>query len=144
MLVNPLQRIRGLLQAERALAVLLPEAERVAVLNRRLAAALPTRIAARCRVMALEGETLLVHCDNGAAAARVRSQAKSLVAAMSTPRAPIGALKIKVRADWQTVEKPEKPGLGAGALGALESLAGTLPEGGLKVAVKRMAEHQRR
>jgi hypothetical protein len=143
MLVTTLQRIRGLIQAERALAVLLPEAERMAALNRRMATVLPARVAARCRAMALEGETLLLHCDNSAAASRVRSQAKSLAEALSTPRAPITALKVKVRADWAQAEKAEKAGLGRSALGALDQLAGDLPEGGLKEAVSRMLEHQR-
>jgi hypothetical protein len=144
MAVKTLQRLRGLIQAERALAVLLPEAERLAVLGGRLASGLPKAVAARCRVMALDGETLVVHCDNGAAASRVRSQAASLAKSLSTPAHPVGALKVKVRADWTVAERPEKPGLGTQALGALDEFAGTLPDGGLKDAVARMLEHQRR
>lgn len=144
MAINTLQRIRGLIESERALAVLLPEAERMAILDRRLRALLPPRIGPRCRVMTLEAGSLVVHCDNAAAASRLRSQAKSLAGALSTPRQPVTGLTVKVRADWSRAEKPEKPGLGRDALGALDALAGQLPDGALRAALTRMLDHQRR
>jgi hypothetical protein len=144
MAASSLRRLRGLIQDERALAVLMPEAERLARLDRRLAAQLPAALARRCRAMALDGEILLVHCDNGAAAARLRSQATRLAAALSGPNQSIAGLKVKVRADWSVAEKPEKPGLGADALAALDAFESSLPEGGLKRALARMLEHQRR
>lgn len=139
-----LQRLRGLIRSERALAVLIPEAERLARLDRLMASALPTAIARRSRVMALDGDTLLVHCDNGAVASRVRSQAASLARMLSTETHPVGHLKVKVRADWSVAEKPEKARLGASALSALDTLEDALPEGGLKAALARMIERQRR
>jgi len=71
----PLVRLRGLLQADRSLAVALPEAERLAVLNRRFAGVVPKAVARACRVAAIQGDTALVFCANGAAASRVRAQA---------------------------------------------------------------------
>jgi len=144
MAINTLQRIRGLIESERALAVLLPEAERLAAIDRRLRAMLPPRIGPRCRAMSLEAGTLVVHCDNAAAASRLRSQAKSLAGALSTPRLPVTGLTVKVRADWGRAEKPEKTGLGREALTALDEFAGQLPDGALRAALARMLEHQRR
>ncbi len=143
MAASTLQRLRGLIRAERTLAVLLPEAERLALLNRRLGAALPPAIARRSRVMALDGETLVVHCDNGAAASRLRSQAASLAKMLTSESQPVLAVKVKVRADWSQADKPEKPGLGKAALSALDALEETLPDGNLKAALARMIEHQR-
>lgn len=144
MAASSLRRLRGLIQDDRTLAVLIPEAERLARLDRHLATMLPTALARRCRAMALDGETLVVHCDNGAAAARLRSQATGLAKALATPKQPIAGLKVKVRADWNVAEKPEKPGLGANALAALGAFEASLPEGGLRGALRRMLEHQRR
>lgn len=144
MAASSLQRLRGLIRAERTLAVLLPEAERLALLNSRLAAALPPAIARRSRVMALEDANLLVHCDNGAAASRLRSQSASLAKLLSSPSQPVLALKIKVRADWSRADKADKPGLGTTALSALDALEVALPDGQLKTALARMIEHQRR
>lgn len=143
MAASSLQRLRGLIRAERALAVLLPEAERLALLNRRLGEALPPAIAKRSRVMALDGDSLIVHCDNGAAASRLRSQAASLAKLLSSEAQPVTTLKVKVRADWSRADKPEKPGLGKDALSALDALEETLPDGNLKTALARMIQHQR-
>ena len=144
MKAHSLQRLRGLLQADRTLAVLLPEAERMAGIDRRLRALLPVRMATRCRALALTEGTLVVHCDNGAAASRLRSQAKSLAERLSTTAWPVTAIKVRVRADWGRADRPEKPGLGGQALDALDRFAESLPDGGLKDAVARMAGHQRR
>lgn len=144
MAINTLQRIRGLIESERTLAVLLPEAERMAAIDRRLRALLPPRIGPRCRAMSVESGTLVVHCDNAAAASRLRSQAKSLAGALSTPKQPISDLRVRVRADWNRAEKPEKSGLGPEALEALDVFAGQLPDGALRTALTRMLDHQRR
>ena len=143
MAVSSLVRLRGLIRSERTLAVLLPEAERLTALNARLAERLPPAVARRCRAMALDGDALIIHCDNGSAASRVRSQSASLASALSTPKQTIQSIKVKVRADWSVPDRPEKKGLSRSALATLDDLATGLPEGGLKEALVAMLGHHR-
>ncbi len=140
---SPLVRVRGLLQADRTLAVALPEAERLAVLNRRFATVVPAAVARACRVAAIQGETALLFCANGAAASRVRAQARGVAKALATTDAPVVSLKVKVRADWSLPERPEKRDLPATALGAFRDLDEHLPEGALKDAVERLLARRR-
>lgn len=138
------QRLSALLAADRTLNMALPEARQLAELNRLFARAAPPGLRHACRVMALRGQTVLVYCSYGAAAARLRSQARTLAQALSTPTRQISALKIKVRADWPLPEKPAKPGMSEAALTAWHSLEQALPPGELKAAVQRLLWHQRR
>ena len=140
---SPLLSVRGLLQAERAFAVALPEAEQLAGLNRRLAAQLPPAVARVCRMAGLQGDTAVVFCANSTAASRVRAQAKSLAAHLSTPRAPVSAIKVKVRADWTLPEPAEKQDLSESALKAFDSLERDLPEGGLRDAIHALLARRR-
>ncbi len=144
---SPLVRLRGLLQADRLLAVALPEAERLAELNRRFAATVPKAVARACRVAAIQGDTALVYCANGAAASRVRAQAQGLARALSQARSqdgqPVAAVKVKVRADWALPEPPEKQDMPPAALTAFQSLEDSLPEGDLKDAVERLLARRR-
>ncbi|MBI5329163.1 MAG: DUF721 domain-containing protein [Betaproteobacteria bacterium] len=135
---SPLVRLRGLLAADGQLAVALPEAQRLAELNLRFAGVVPPAVAKACHVASVQAETAVVFCANGAAASRVRAQAKALASALSGRNAPVNALKVKVRADWARTERPEKFDLPPQALHAFRALDEALPEGGLKEAVERM------
>ena len=132
---SPMLRVRAILRSDPTLAVALPEAERLRELNRRFAAVVPAAVARACRVAAIQGETALVYCANGAAASRVRSQATGVGRSLTRPDAPVLAVKVKVRADWTLPEKHEKAGLGPAALAAFSDLDKELPEGDLKAAV---------
>jgi len=138
-----LERVRGVIARERSLALLLPEADRLAELNRRLARALPPAIAAACRVAAVQGSTALVYCGNGAAASRLRSQAKTVAGQLADAATPIDDLKVKLRADWNLTPKPAKPGMAPPALAAWREFDAELPEGALKAAVDRLLAHHR-
>ena len=140
---SPLQRVRGVLAEDRSLALLLPEARRLAELNRLFARVAPAGLARACRVAAVTGETALVYCGNGAAAARVRSQARTLARALSAEGRAVSEIKVKVRADWAAPDRPAKQGMGESALSAWRALDGSLPPGGLKEAVQRLLQHQR-
>lgn len=135
---SPLVRVRGLLQADAALAVALPEAERLAQLNRRFAGVVPKAVAAACRVAAIRDDAALVYCANGAAASRVRAQAKGVARALAGAGAQVTAVKVKVRADWSLPERPEKRDMPQAALGAFRELEHSLPDGALKEAVERL------
>lgn len=140
-LPSPLQRVRGVLAEDRALALLLPEARRLRELNRLFARAAPAGLAHACRVAAVTGETALIHCGHGAAAARLRSQAESLARALSTEDRVIATIKVKVRADWAAPDRPVKQGMNDTALSAWLALDQALPPGGLKDAVDRLLRH---
>lgn len=140
---SPLVSLRHLLRDTPALAVALPEAERLRDLNRRFAGVVPKAVARACRVVAIQGETALIQCANGAAASRVRSQATGVGRALTRPDAPVLAVKVKIRADWSLPEKKEKPGLGPAALTAFRELDNSLPEGDLKAAVDALLARRR-
>ncbi len=141
-LSSPLQPVRGVLAGDRSLALLLPEARRLAELNRLFATVAPSGLARACRVAAVTGETALVYCGYGAAAARVRSQAKTLARALSAEGRTVSEIKVKVRADWAVPDRPPKQGMGKAAIAAWHALDGSLPPGDLKDAVARLLRHQ--
>lgn len=141
---SPLVRVSGLLQADRGLAVALPEAERLAALQRRFAGVVPKAVALACRVAAIQGDAALVFCANGAAASRVRAQARGVARALAQVDTPVATVKVKVRADWSLPERPEKHDLPAAALGAFRELEDTLPDGELKDAVERLLARRAR
>ncbi len=142
-LSSPLRPVRGLLAEDRSLALLLPEARRLAELNRLFARITPPGLAEACRVAAVTGETALIYCGHGAAAARVRSQAKTLAHALSAAGRTVSAIKVRVRADWAAPDRPAKQGMGRSALEAWLALSRALPPGGLREAVERLLRHQR-
>jgi hypothetical protein len=136
-------RLHGLLAAERQFAVALPEAERMAGLNRRFAGVVPGAVARACSVAAIQGETAIVFCGNGAAASRVRAQAKGVARALSRPEAPVTSVRVKVRADWSLPERPEKQDMPRAGVQAFRDLDAQLPDGDLKAAVERLLAHRR-
>ncbi len=140
---SPLQRIRGILRSDPTLAVALPEAERLRELNRRFAGVVPAAVARACRVAAVQGETALVFCANGAAASRVRSQATGVARVLSRPESPVLAVKVKIRADWTLPEKREKRDMAAAGLAAFRDLDAQLPDGDLKAAVDALLARRR-
>jgi len=139
----PLVRVRSLLQADRAFALALPEAERLAQLNRRFAGMVPAAVARACRVAAIRDAVAQIHCANGAAASRVRAQAKGIAKVLHDDAAPVETLKVKVRADWSLSAPPSKHDLPAVALAAFRELDAQLPDGDLKAAVERLLARRR-
>jgi hypothetical protein len=137
------QRIRKLIGEDHALAVLLPEAERLREFNLRLARALPAVVARSCRVMAVVNGEARVFCNSGAAASRLRSQAKTAAKALTSESCPVDRIKVRVEADWSRSERPAKRGLDRGALNAWDALDRELPDGGLKTAVEILLRHHR-
>lgn len=138
------RHVRGLIQQDRDLAVLLPQAERLRELNRRFARAVSAALARACQVVALTDGEASIHCGNGAAAGRLRSLSGTVVRALSTSSLPVERLKVRVRADWSLPERPEKAGMGPGALAAWDELEHQLPDSDLKTAVEHLLRHQQR
>lgn len=140
----PLLRVRGLLQSSPQFAVALPEAERLFALNRRFAEVVPPAVARACRVAALQGEVALIHCANGAAASRVRAQAKGVASVLSRGSTSVTGIKVKIRADWSLPTPAEKRDIPVAGLNAIEALETGLPDGALKEALGRLLERRRR
>lgn len=130
--------LRGLLAAEPQFAVALPEAERMARLNHLFAGVVPAAVARACAVAAIQGQTAIVFCGNGAAASRVRAQAKGVAKVLGRADAPVTGLRVKVRADWSVPDRPEKQDMSAAGLKAFRDLDASLPDGDLKAAVERL------
>lgn len=141
---SPLIRLRGLLQAERQFAIALPEAERLHALNRRFAGVVPPAVARACWIAALQGEVAVIFCANGAAASRVRAQAKGVASVLSCPDAPVNSLKVKVRADWNVPAPAEKKDIPLSGVNAFKALETRLPEGDLKTALERLISRRQR
>lgn len=140
---SPLVRVRGLLRENRQLAAALPEAESLRELNQRFAGVVPREVARACRVAALRGDTAMLFCANGAAASRVRAQAKGIARALTRDDAPVRSVSVKVRADWAPPPPPPRRELPASALRAFEALDHELPEGDLRTAVERLLARRR-
>ncbi len=138
-----LLRVRGLLQAEPQFAVALPEAERLFGLNRRFAGIVPAAVARACRIAAVQADVAVIFCANGAAASRVRAQAKGVASVLNRPDAPVNSIKVKIRADWSLPPTPEKHDIPVAGLNAFKALETSLPEGELKDALERLLNRRR-
>lgn len=136
-------RLRSLLKENSSLAALLPEAERLRELERRLERAVGPRLARACRVAGQQGDAVVVYCSSGTVAARLRAQSASILRALASPGQSLAELKVKVRADWAQPVRPEKPGMGREALAAWEALEAEVHDEALKAAVARLIRHQR-
>lgn len=115
----------------------------MAELNRRFAGVVPAAVARACAVAAIQGETAIIFCGNGAAASRVRAQAKGVARALSQDEAPVHGVRVKVRADWCVPERPEKRDMPAAGVRAFRDLDARLPDGDLKAAIQRLLAHRR-
>lgn len=115
----------------------------MASLNRQFASVVPAAVARSCSVAAIQGETAIVFCGNGAAASRVRAQAKGVAKALSRSDTPVTSVRVKVRADWSVPERPEKQDMSAAGIRAFRDLDAALPDGELKAAVERLLSHRR-
>jgi hypothetical protein len=126
----PLLRVRGLLRAQPQFAVALPEAERLPRIESPLCRSRAGGGRAACRIAALQGEIALVHCANGAAASRVRAQAKGVASVLSRRRCAGGSsLKVKIRADW-SCRRCRKARYSGRRTERPPGLEDSLPEGG--------------
>ena len=108
---SSLVRVSGLLRADRGLAVALPEAERLAALQRRFAGVVPKAVAQACRVAAIQGDVALVFCANGAAASRVRAQAKGVARALdqaADPAEPVTTCSVEASPCPSDSENPAR------------------------------------
>jgi hypothetical protein len=137
-------RLRGLLQAERQFAIALPEAERLHGLNRRFAGVVPPAVARACWIAALQGEVAIIFCANGAAASRVRAQAKGVASVLNRSDAPVSSLKVKIRADWNVPAPAEKKDIPVAGINAFKALQVSLPEGDLKTALEHLLNRRQR
>ncbi len=137
-----LVKVQQHISLERELAVLLPEARRLLKLDACLAGVLG-RLAKQTQIAGVRGETLWLQCANGSVATRLRTQERSILAAMTAAGVTVTAMKLRVRADvaWQ---RPRiKAAVSAKGLDALRAFQLGLPkEDALGEAVQRLLAHQ--
>jgi len=115
----------------------------MAALNGLFARVVPPAVARSCAVASIQGDCAIVFCGNSASASRVRAQAKGVAKALSRIETPVTSIRVKVRADWNVPERPEKQALSATGVRAFQDLGSALPEGELKAAVERLLNHHR-
>lgn len=91
---QPLRRFVG---TGSTLENLRDHAQRLMELQRHVDAALPATLAAACHVANLKDDTLLIHADNGAVAAKLRQATPRLVEALAQQGVRLAGIKIATR-----------------------------------------------
>ena len=122
--------------------MLLPEARRLLKLEACLAGVLG-RLARQTQIAGVRGETLWLQCANGSVATRLRTQERSILAAMAAAGVTVTAMKLRVRADVAWQRPRVKAAVSAKGLDALRAFQTGLPkEDALGEAVQRLLAHQ--
>lgn len=135
-------KVQQCLSAERELAVLLPEARRLLQLEACLAGVLG-RLARQTQIAGVRGETLWLQCANGSVATRLRTQERSILAAMTAAGVVVTAVKLRVRADVAWQPPRIKAAVSPKGLEALRAFQSGLPkDDALGDAVQRLLAHQ--
>jgi hypothetical protein len=113
--------------------------ERVAAMQRTLSQALPDALAAACRVAYETGGCIVIEAQNGAAAAKVKALSGRLLAALRQHDQALTAIRVEVvvvrriRAGREPVRR-----IGPTGMRSLSALAGSLPEGPVQAALRRL------
>ncbi|MCB1887132.1 MAG: DUF721 domain-containing protein [Rhodocyclaceae bacterium] len=80
-----------------ALRVLQAHAARLVRLEAELRACLPAHLADTCHVANLRGDELAIHCDSGAAAAKLRQAVPSVLQRLAERGASVVSIKVRVK-----------------------------------------------
>ncbi len=138
--------LRRFVDAGSTLENLRMHAQRLIELQRHVEAALPAPLAAVCHVANLKGDTLLIHADNGAVAAKLRQATPSLVEALAAQGVQLAAIKIATRPAHTA--PPERPPTHRAVSGRtqhdMQTLADQLPQDDpLRQALERFMRQSR-
>ncbi len=135
-------KVQQYLFAERELAVLLPEARRLLKLEACLAGVLG-RLAGQTQIAGVRGETLWLQCANGSVATRLRTQERSILAALGAAGVTVTTMKLRVRADVAWQHPRVKAAVSPRGLEALRAFQSGLPkDDALGEALQRLLAHQ--
>jgi len=127
---------------------LLKHADRLAALDRTVAAVLGRPLADHCHLANLRNATLVVHTDASVWASRLRYHTPQLLRTLQglPDTGTVREIEIKVRPRSQPAATPAQTGSGMSptAAATLEAAADTMPDGSLRSALRRLASRQRR
>ena len=140
------QPLRRFVDAGSTLENLRVHAQRLIELQRHVEAALPATLAAVCHVANLKGDTLLIHADNGAVAAKLRQATPRLVEALAAQGVQLAGIKIATRPAHAA--PPERPPTRRTVSGQtqhdMQALASQLPsDDPLRSALERFVSRSR-
>lgn len=141
------QLIQRFLGTGDALARLKDHAGRLMRLQEMLRQQLPPALALSCSVANLKGDTLVLLANGGAAAARLKQLAPTLVEQLAASGLPIRSIQVKVKV-IEAHDEPRAPPartLSPAGTQSLESFSATLPEGSpLRESLERMVARSRK
>ncbi|MCB1959051.1 MAG: DUF721 domain-containing protein [Rhodocyclaceae bacterium] len=143
-MTQPLHRFAG---TGSALESLHAHAERLGALQRLVETALPDHLAGLCHVANLKGDTLLIHADSGAVAAKLRQCAPQLLNALAGQGVVLAAIRIATR-PAQRIRPEARPvtvrAISQRTRAGMDTLAATLPsDDPLRAALERFVRHSR-
>lgn len=108
---------------------------------------LPAALATACSVANLKGDTLILLANGGAAAARLKQIAPTLVEQLALSGVPVRTIQVKVKVLEARDERRPAPTRALSAEGSrsLEDFSATLPEGSpLRESLERMVARSRK
>jgi hypothetical protein len=151
----PGRRIGFLLSSVPALKASSVQLERVSAMQHALATALPKSLSGACRVAYETEGDVVIEVKNGAVAAKVKALSGRLLAAFRARYPTVKGIRIAVDVPHRTKPDPEQVRrIGPTGIRSLARLAGSLPEGSLRTALRRLLatshgedqalEHQKR
>jgi hypothetical protein len=108
-------------------------------MQRTLSQALPSALAAACRVAYETGGYIVIEAKNGAAAAKVKALSGRLLAALRQRDPALTGLRVRVAIVRRTrggLEPVRR--IGPTGIRSLTALAGSLPDGPVQAALRRM------
>jgi hypothetical protein len=106
---------------------------------------LPPALVGSVRVAQLNAGNLLLACDSGAVASRLRHQTRALAADLAQRGLIVDHVRVNVQPELlpPTPHVVAKPGLPASALDSLATLNGGIEDGPLKQALDQLLQHHR-
>ena len=143
----PLKTLSELFGSAEALKALKVRVRRASELQSLYVRTAPRELAGSSRVKGCRAGTLFVFADNAAVAAKLKQLAPRLLAAIRENEPEINQIRIEVQVGGREAvsrSKPRKKPLAEGAVRRLDELAQTLPDGGLKAALARLAARHRK
>lgn len=140
------QPLRRFVDAGSNLESLRDHAQRLIELQHHVNAALPATLAAACHVANLKGDTLLIHADNGAVAAKLRQATPRLVEALAQHGVRLASIKIATRPAHAAPPQrpPTRRTVSGYAQQGMQTLADQLPaDDPLRKALERFVTRSR-
>ncbi|HEU5282750.1 MAG TPA: DUF721 domain-containing protein [Burkholderiales bacterium] len=135
----PGRRIGLLLSSVPALKASSVQLERIAAMQHTLTAALPKPLAGTCRVAYEADGTLVIEAKNGAVAAKVQALSRRLLATLRQHYPALSGIRVEVGVLRRSkVARGAIRRIGPTGMRSLVELEGSLPDGPLRMALRRL------